>query len=142
RRPAFYCAAAGGATGREHGRARARCASAAAAVAVRGRRPLPRGSRPDDDAPIIESVAVHETRSATRASAAAVPPRGWRPTHLRARAARAGALFVALALLLLQGACGGSAASGGGAAAPAPPPLATYPPGTAVATFAAGCFWG
>jgi len=53
--------------------------------------------------------------------------------------------MVALALLLLQGGCGGSAASGDEASASggaAPSPAASYPPGTAVATFAAGCFWG
>ncbi len=60
-------------------------------------------------------------------------------------------LLGAFALLAVHGGCGGPLADGGdggdgggpaGSAGSAPPSPKAYPPGTAIATFAAGCFWG
>jgi len=56
-------------------------------------------------------------------------------------------LRAALVSMVVLGGCGGApaAGSGDGPGAPGgttPSPATSYPPGTAVATFAAGCFWG
>jgi len=56
-------------------------------------------------------------------------------------------LLAALGWIVALGGCGGTPAAGSddGPGAPAgttASPATSYPPGTAVATFAAGCFWG